>query len=144
LVSPERISEKEIALQKEIKDGYVYKTDRNGNYVLDSNGNKIKEDKIINVSGTLLQVIQTKSLAVTGQVQHFDVAKDKRINTFPLQTEFIFENVFAEFKGDNRVLSKDEKAMVNNKFVPFPSNEQMLFDASSEIKSRLAAILKRM
>lgn len=144
LVSPERISEKEIALQKEIKDGYVYKTDRNGNYILDENGNKIKEDKIINVSGTLLQVIQTKSLAVTGQVQHFDVAKDKRINTFPLQTEFIFENVFAEFKGDNRVLSKDEKAMVNNKFVPFPSNEQMLFDASSEIKSRLAAILKRM
>lgn len=144
LVSPERISEKEIALQKEIKDGYFYKTDRNGNYILDENGNKIKEDKIINVSGTLLQVIQTKSLAASGQVYHYDITKNKRVNTFPLKTEFIFENIFAEFKGDNRVLNKDEKAMVNNKFFPFPSNEQMLFDASSEIKSRLAGILKRM
>lgn len=143
-ISPERISEKEIELKREIKDGYTYKTDRNGNYILDENGNKIREDKIITVSGTLLQVIQTKSLAVVGQVYHYDIAKNKRINTFPLQTEFIFENAFAEFKGDNRVLNKDEKAMVNNKFVPFPSNEQMLFDASSEIKSRLAAILKRM
>src|SRR5690606_5786760 len=144
LVCPDRISGKEIALQQELKDGYFYKTDRNGNYILDENGNKIKEDKIINVSGTLLQVIQTKSLAASGQVYHYDITKNKRVNTFPLQTEFIFENIFAEFKGDNRVLNKDEKNLVNNRFVPFPSNEQMLFDASSEIKSRLAGILKKM
>src|SRR5690606_33195438 len=142
LVSPERIAEKEVPLQREITET-TYRTDRNGNYVLDERGNRIKDEKKVVVKGTLNQVIQTKSVAVAGQVHYFDLQKNQKINSYPLQSEFIFENIFAEFSGDKRVLNKDEEAMIRNKFVPFPSNEQMLFDASNDIKSRFASILKR-
>lgn len=142
LVSPERISEKEVPLERDIIET-TYRTDRNGNYVLDEKGNRIKEEKKINVKGKLKQVIQTKSVAVGGQVHYFNLQNNQRINSYPLQSEFIFENIFATFSGDNRVLNNDELAMTKNKFVMFPPNEQMLFDASNDIKSRFAAILKR-
>ncbi len=142
LVSPERLAEKEIPLEREITET-TYRTDRNGNYVLDERGNRIKDEKKVVVKGRLNQVIQTKSVAVAGQVHYFDLQRNQKINSYPLQSEFIFENVFATFKGDNRVLNNDELAMTKNRVVPFPTNEQMLYDASNDIKSRFAAILKR-
>lgn len=141
-VSPERLSEKEVLLEREIVET-TYRTDRNGNYILDERGNKIREETKTIVKGKLNQVIQTKSVGVAGQVHYFDLQRGQRTNSYPLQSEFIFENVFAEFTGDKKVLNKDEEAMIRNRFVPFPSNEQMLFDASNDIKSRFASILKR-
>ncbi|MCJ7468267.1 MAG: hypothetical protein MUO53_16425, partial [Maribacter sp.] len=44
-ISPEQVSEKQIIKEKQIKDGYQYATDANGNVLSDSLGNKIKIDK---------------------------------------------------------------------------------------------------
>lgn len=142
VMSPERISEKEVGLEREIIET-SYQTDRSGNYILDDKGNKIKQETKRIVKGKLNQVIQTKSVGVAGQVHYFNLSNKQRINSYPLQSEFIFENIFAQFSGDKKVLNKDEEAMLRNKFVPFPSNEQMLFDASNDIKARFASILKR-
>lgn len=142
-ISPERILEREIPLEREIKDGYTYEIDRNGNYVLDSLGNRKRIDRYVVVKGTLYETTQTKAITVNGMVDYYDVQNRRKMNSHPLETEFIFEHVFATFKGDDRVLNADERRLLRNRPVPFPSNEQMLFDASSEIKNRLSAILKR-
>jgi len=143
LVSPERIMERQIPLELEIKDGFTYQTDRRGNFVLDSLGNKIKIDKFMVVKGTLYETVQTKSLAVDARVVYRDVKRNQFINNHPLQTEFVFENVFATFRGDERVLSNDDRRILRNRFIPFPSNEQMLIDAGNDIKGRLSDILQR-
>ncbi|NCT16666.1 MAG: hypothetical protein AUK33_02385 [Flavobacteriaceae bacterium CG2_30_34_30] len=143
LVSPERITERQIPLELEIQDGFTYQKDRRGNFVLDSLGNKIKIDKFIVVKGTLYETEQTKSLAVDARVVYKDIRRNQIINNHPLQTEFIFENVFATFRGDERVLSNEDRRILNNRFVPFPSNEQMLLDAGGDIKDRLSEILQR-
>jgi hypothetical protein len=143
LISPERIQERQIPLEREIKDGFTYQVDRSGNYILDSDGNRIKVDRFIVVKGTLYETIQTKALALSGKVDYYDVQRRQLMNSHPLETEFVFENVFATFKGDERVLSDDDKRLLRNRFVPFPSAEQMLIDASDDIKGRLSTILKR-
>jgi len=143
LISPERIQERQIPLEREIKGGYTYQVDRSGNYILDSEGNRIKVDRYIVVKGTLYETIQSKALALSGKVDYYDVQRRQLMNSHPLETEFVFENVFATFKGDDRVLNNDEKRLLRNRFMPFPSNGQMLYDASDEIKNRLSAILKR-
>lgn len=143
LISPERIQERQIPLEKEVKDGFTYQVDRSGNYVLDSLGKRIKVDRFITLKGTLFETIQTKALALSGKVDYYDVQRRQVMNSHPLETEFVFEHVFTTFKGDERVLSSDEKRLLRNRFMPFPSNEQMLIDASDEIKGRLSAILKR-
>tara|TARA_R110000850_G_scaffold277086_1_gene422434 strand:+ start:175504 stop:176688 length:1185 start_codon:yes stop_codon:yes gene_type:complete len=143
LISPERILERQIPLEREIKDGHTYQVDRRGNFVLDSLGNKIKIDRFITVKGTLYETIQTKAVSVNGKVDYFDVQRQQLMDTHPLETEFVFENVFARFEGDERVLSNEDKRLLRNRFVPFPTNEQMLLDASDDIKARLSDILKR-
>jgi hypothetical protein len=64
------------------------------------------------------------------------------IDKFPIGTEFIFENIFATFRGDERALSDEDLVLTENRFVPFPSNTQLLLDASDDIKGRLKEILK--
>lgn len=143
MISPERVHEREVRLEREIKDGYSYEIDRNGNYVLDSLGNRKRIDRYVVVKGTLYETTQSKAIAVNGMVDYYDVQRRQLMNSHPLETEFIFEHVFATFNGDDRVLNSDERRILRNRTVPFPSNEQMLFDASSEIKNRLSAILKQ-
>lgn len=143
MISPERVHEREVRLEREIKDGFSYEIDRNGNYVLDSLGNRKKIDRYVVVKGTLYETTQSKAITVNGMVDYYDVKKRQLMNSHPLETEFIFEHVFATFNGDDRVLNSDERRLLRNRPMPFPSNEQMLFDASSEIKNRLSAILKR-
>lgn len=143
LFSPERVYEREVKLEREILDGYTYEIDRQGNYVLDSLGNRKRIDRYVVVKGTLYETTQSKAINVTGMVDYYNVQNQRKINSHPLETEFIFEHVFATFKGDDRVLNADERRLLRNRPVPFPTNEQMLYDASSEIKNRLGAILKR-
>ncbi|GAB2761217.1 hypothetical protein [Salinimicrobium soli] len=142
-ISPERVLEREIPLEAEVLDGYTYKKDRKGEFVLDSLGNKIKIENYVKVRGTLYKTIQTKSLALEGKVDYLDLERNRLMNSYPLETEFVFENVFARFKGDERLLTNEDKVLLRNHFVPFPSNEQMLVDASEDIKGRLYPILKR-
>ena len=63
------------------------------------------------------------------------------MNNFPLETEFIFENVFATYTGNKKALTKDDLKIIKNEFVPFPSSEQMVYDAGETIKEQLKRIL---
>lgn len=141
-ISPERVLEREIPLEAEVLDGISYQKDRKGDFVLDSLGNKIKIEHFVKVKGTLYKTIQTKALAIQGKVDYLDLHRDQLVNSYPLETEFVFENVFARFSGDERLLSKEDKQILRNRFVPFPTNEQMMVDASGDIKDRLVPILK--
>lgn len=143
IISPERLLEREIPLEAEVLESSYFKKDRKGEFVLDSLGNKIKVENYVTVKGTLFKTIQTKTLALQGKVDYRDLDKDQLMTSYPLGTEFIFENVFASFEGDERLLTKEDKLLLQNRFIPFPTNEQMLVDASEEIKSRLGPILKR-
>ena len=143
LVSPERLLEKEIPMEAEVLESYSYKKDRRGEFVRDSLGNKIKIENYITVKGTLYKTVQTKSLALHGQVNYLDLKSRQLLKDFPLDTEFVFENVFARFKGDERVLTGEDKLLLRNTYLPFPSSEQMLVDASEDIKGQLIPILKR-
>lgn len=143
IISPERLLEKEIPLEAEVSDGFTYKKDRKGELVLDSLGNKIKIENFVKVKGKLYKTVQTKTLALQGKVDYVDVRNGRLMNSYPLTTQYVFENVFASFEGDKRLLTTEDKLLLQNRFVPFPSNEQMLLDASDDIKGRLGPILKR-
>jgi len=142
-VAPERISEKEYQRRKRIKDGWEYKLDRNGNVMKDSLGNDIKIDVYKNVIARVMYTTQTKSVLVGGDVLYRDLIRNRDIDKHPLVSEFIFENVFAKFRGDERALTEEDLEFLEYDFIPFPSNEQMVLDAGDDIKERLKDILKK-
>lgn len=140
-ISPERILEREVTRNKRIKDGFVYKRDQNGEILKDDNDEPIKIDRYKKVAAKLFITEQSKSVLVSADVIYKNLMENRRINIHPLTTEFIFNNNFATFQGDKRALSDEDLILIENRFVPFPPNEQMVLDAGGAIKERLKDIL---
>jgi len=142
-ISPEQVQEKQYVKEKQIKDGYTYLEDENGNLVKDSLGNEIKVDRFKTVQCSYYQFTQHKAAQVSGQVRYVDLRNRQTLNSYPLASEFIFQHVYANYNGDKRALDNDLVALVNQGAVPFPSNEQMVYDAGEDLKLRLKDIVVR-
>lgn len=143
-ISPEHVYEKEYVRESEIVDGWEYVLDENGNVAKDSSGNDIKQDKIVRVLARLSEVQQVKSTQVIGQVVFTDLKQKQVLESFPIDSEFIFENFYGRFRGDRRALSDDDKRLLDNRAVPFPTNEQMVYDTNEDLKQKLKSIIKQM
>jgi len=141
-ISPEQIKEREILREKEIIDGWEYKLDNDGNVVKDSLGNDIKLDNIIKVKARFLEFEQLKSTQVIADVVYIDSKSNTLLDTFTIDSEFVFENIFAKVRGDKRALNADDRKILNNnRRVPFPSNEQMVYDTGEDLKRKLKDII---
>jgi len=140
-ISPEQIKEKEIIKEKQIKDGYKYAIDRDGNVVKDSLGNKIKVDKFKTVRCNFYQFTQFKAAQVTGNVSFTDLNTKQLINSYPLASEFIFEHIYANYDGDKRALDNNLISLLRLNAVPFPTNENMVYDAGEDLKAKLKGII---
>jgi hypothetical protein len=141
-ISPEQLREKEFVREREIKDGWQYKLDRNGNVMKDSLGNDIKIDKFVTVKANVLQIGQFKTSEVIGVVLFKDLATNKLLDRFPIRSQFTFENYFASYRGDKRALLPEDLNLINNPRVPFPPNEQMVFDCGEDLKQQLKRIIR--
>jgi hypothetical protein len=142
-VSPEQVREKEIIKEKEVKDGFTYLLDKDGNQVLDKDGAKIKVDKMVKVRCQLYQFTQFKSAKVTGQVKYVDLYTTQTIDTYPIESQFAFQHIYANFKGDKRALEDSFLDQIRLRVLPFPTNEQMIYDAGQDLKQRLKSIITR-
>ncbi len=142
-ISPEQVNEKQVIKEKQVKDGYRYATDQNGNVVKDSLGSKIKIDKFKTVRCDFYQFTQFKTAQVAGLVSFTDLKTKQEINSYPLTSEFVFEHIYANYDGDKRALDNDLVALLKLAAVPFPSNEQMVYDAGEDLKARLKGIITR-
>ena len=141
-ISPEQLREREVQRQRRIKDGWQYKLDRNGNVMKDSLGNDIKEDKFINVRARLFEVEQFKQAEILANVVFTDLKTQETLEQFNIDSAFVFEHFYATFRGDRRALNRDDRDLIRNRPLPFPSNEQMIFDSGEDLKIRLKKIIQ--
>ena len=142
-ISPEQIREKQFVKEKQLKDGWKYLLDKDGNQVIDDKGNKVKVDKMVNVRCELFQFTQFKSAEVVGQVKYTNFASKQLIKTFPIKSQFVFEHNYATYNGDKRALAKSFLDMIILRSVKFPTNEQMVYDAGNDLKQHLKDIVRR-
>lgn len=143
MISPEQIRERQIIKEKDIVDGYDYLRNDNGEIVKDSLGNKIKVDRYRTVRCEYYEFTQFKSALVNGQVNYIDLNTNQQLNTYPLSSEFIFEHVFADYDGDKRALDDSLVTLLAVGEVPFPTNEDMVYQAGEDLKQRLKHIVSR-
>ena len=140
-ISPEQISEKEVIKEKKIKDGWKYVLDSNGNVAKDRLGNDLKADKFITVRSNFYRLTQHKDVQITGKVSYYDLNTKQQINSYPLTSGFVFEHVYGNYKGDKRALDNEFLNLSNKQAVPFPSNEQMIYDSSEDLKNKIKSII---
>ncbi|WCC45562.1 hypothetical protein PJW08_05785 [Tenacibaculum finnmarkense] len=143
VISPEKIHEKEIIKEKQLKDGFKYLKDNKGGYVKDSLGVKIKVDNFKTIRCQLYRFTQFKSSKVVGVVKYFDNSTNQLIESFPIDSEFIFEHIYARYDGDRRALDESFFNLTRLQSVNFPSNEQMVYDTGSDLKEKFKHIITR-
>lgn len=142
-ISPEQVKEKQFIKEKQIKDGVKNLTDARGNVVKDSLGNVIKVDKFKTIKVDIYEFTQFKAAQVTAKVDYIDYKSGQLLQTFPLTSEFIFENIYSTYRGDRRAAEESYYTYFNQKAVPFPSNEQMIYDTGEDLKVKLKNIISR-
>ncbi|PZQ82088.1 MAG: hypothetical protein DI548_12275, partial [Flavobacterium johnsoniae] len=142
-ISPEQVKEKQFIKEKQIKDGVKNLTDSRGNVVKDSLGNVIKVDKFKTIKVDIYEFTQFKAAQVTAKVDYIDYKSGQLLQTFPLTSEFIFENIYSTYRGDRRAADESYYTYFNQKAVPFPSNEQMIYDTGEDLKVKLKNIISR-
>ena len=140
-ISPEQIKERQIIKEKQVADGKQNLLDAKGNVVKDSLGNAIQIDKTITVRCEYYESTQFKSVQVTGNVEYYNLNTKQLADAFPITSQFIFEHVFATARGDNRALETTLLPFLNNRQVPFPSEEQMIYDTGEDLKIQLKKII---
>jgi hypothetical protein len=142
-ISPEQVKEKEFQKEKQIKVGLKNLLDANGNIVKDSLGNPIKVDNLKTVRISIYEFSQFKACQVTAKVDYIDFKSNQLIDTFPLASEFTFNHIYSRYKGDKRACEQDYYPNFDRRAVPFPSNEQMVYDTGEDLKGKLKTIIGR-
>lgn len=142
-ISPEQIREKEFSKEKQIKDGVKTLLDANGNAVKDSLGKPVKVDNFKNIRINIYEFNQFKSCQITASTDYVDYRTNQLIKSFPLTSEFVFENRYATYKGDKRACEDTYYSTFEKRAIPFPSNEQMVYDTGEDLKTKLKDIIRR-
>lgn len=140
-ISPEKLNEKQLMREKQIVDGWKYQKDNKGNVAKDSLGNDIKIDNVIDVKARYHEYQQFKSTQVLADVVYVDLKSNQTLDVFPINSEFIFENIYATVRGDERALSTRDRELLRNRRMNFPSNEDMVYDTGEDLKIQLKQII---
>lgn len=140
-ISPEQIKEREFIKEKQIKNGTKPYLDSNGKQVKDEKGNIIMVDNLENVRVNIYEFKQLKACQVTAKIDYLNFKNGQLLQTFPIVSEFVFENIYANYKGDKRAADDNYMSVFNKRPMPFPSNEQMVADTSNDLKNKLKNII---
>lgn len=143
LLSPEQIKEKEFIKERQIKDGQKKLLDANGKEIKDNSGNVVMVDNLRNVTVRIFESRQLKSCQITAKVDYVNFRNNQLIQSFPLVSEFVFENVYATYKGDKRASDDNYFSYFDKRAVPFPSNDQMIYDTGENLKMKLKDLINK-
>lgn len=140
-ISPEQIKEKQFIKEKQIKDGVKNLVDANGNIVKDSLGKPIKVDNMKSITVSIYEFTQFKSCKVTAKVDYINLKTNQLLDAYPVTSEFIFSYIYANYNGDKRAVEETYYQYFDRRAVPFPTNEQMVYDTGEDLKLKLKNII---
>ena len=140
-ISPEQVKEKQFVKEKQIKDGVKNLLDAKGNTVKDSLGKPIKVDNMKTVKVSIYEFTQFKSCQVTAKVDYINLKTNQLLDAFPVTSEYVFSYIYANYNGDKRAVEDTYYQYFDRRSVPFPSNEQMVYDTGEDLKLKLKNII---
>lgn len=142
-ISPEQVKEREFIVEKEIIDGKKKQLDSRGRVMKDSLGKDIIIDDIKVVKALINEVRQFKTVQVVAKIDYINLGSNQLLESFSLSSDYIFENIYAKYEGDKRAIDSAYYLNFRNGPLPFPNNQQMIFDTGEDLKNQLKGIIKK-
>lgn len=134
-ISPEQVRERQYSEYKEIQDGFQYKLDSKGNVMKDSLGNDIKVPKYVRIGCDIIEVHQSKSVAINSVISIRNENNNLIIQE-PQTFEWFFDNRYITYRGDQRAMSEETRRKLNWRPMPFPNTEYMILQTTEQAKRR--------
>jgi hypothetical protein len=142
-ISPEQIKEREFVKERIIKDGVKKLIDTNGKEVVDEKGKVVMVDNLKTVTARIYEYRQFKLCQITAKIDYLNLRSNQLFHSFPISSEFIFENIYATYKGDRRASDDNYYSYFDRNPVPFPNSEQMVYDTGEDLKAKIKDIISR-
>lgn len=134
MVSPDEVKDVDEIFTKKISDGYDYVLDVNGNVMKDTAGNDIKLQKFREITCTLIETQQFKSVEIKGEVEITSMNPRRLIQQEPFGASNAFEHSSARGIGDLGALNEEALAKTKQTKIPFPSDVEMVMLCTETIK----------
>jgi hypothetical protein len=134
MVSPDDVKDVDQIFKKNISDGFDYVLDANGNVMKDTAGNDIKVQKFKEITCTLVETQQLKSVEIRGEVEIMSMNPDRLIQKEPFGASNQFEHVSARAIGDVGALTEEALKSTQVEKVPFPTDVDMVMMCTETIK----------
>lgn len=133
-VSPDDVKESDKMYKKDVQDGFDYVKDAKGNVMKDTAGNDIKVPKYKNLSCTVIETQQNKTVRIEGNVEFMSNNPRKLLKKEPIGAENVFDHHSARAVGDIEALDDQSKELVKSEYIPFPTDMQMIFNTAQTLK----------
>ena len=123
-----------LLFKKNISNGFEYVLDANGNVMKDTAGNDIKIQKFKEITCTLIETRQFKSVEIRGEVEILSLKPERLIQKEPFGASNQFEHFSARSIGDEGALTEEALKMTQQEKIPFPSDVDMVLLCTETIK----------
>jgi len=134
MVSPDDTQDTDQIFKKNIADGFDYVLDGNGNVMKDTAGNDIKLQKFKEITCTLIETRQFKSVEIKGEVEILSMEPERLIQKEPFGAANQFEHFSARSIGDEGALTEEALKMTQQEKIPFPTDVDMVMMCTETIK----------
>ena len=134
MVSPDDVKDTDQIFKKNISDGFDYVLDANGNVMRDTAGNDIKVQKFKEITCTLIETRQFKSVEIRGEVEILSYNPDRLIQKEPFGASNQFEHISARSIGDEGALTEEALKTTQQEKIPFPTDVDMVLLCTETIK----------
>lgn len=134
-VSPERETVEHYTDSKQVKDGWKYVLDENGNVKKDTLGNDIKEDHFKTVTAQITEIFREKAAYIEGRLRYQNLRTGETISSRPVSVEAVFNDYASRYRGDKRALGDRCRRRLKDYPAPFPDDFAMVLDATENLKA---------
>lgn len=141
LVSPDETKDVDEVFTKKISDGFEYVLDANGNVMKDTAGNDIKLQKFKEITCTLIETQQFKSVEIKGEVEIMSLNPERLIQQEPFGAANQFEHFSARSIGDEGALTEEALLKTQQEKIPFPTDVDMVLMCTETIKPAIRNVI---
>jgi len=134
MVSPDQVKNTDEIFNKKIDDGFDYVLDANGNVMKDTAGNDIKIQKFKDITCTLIETQQFKSVEIRGEVEILSMQPQMLMQKEPFGAANQFEHSSARAVGDVGALTDEALKKSQQEKIPFPSDVEMVMMCTETVK----------
>ena len=140
--SPNLVDENDKLIKRKVQDGFEYVFDSRGNVMKDTAGNDIKIPKYKELSCTVIEKVQQKSVTLKGEIEVMSENPKRLISKDPIAATTEFLHKSARAVGDIEALDEETKKTVSVQEIPFPDDITMIYDTSEALKKAIADVIR--